>query len=361
MKIILGISTFIFVSLGAMEAPTPLGSPWVQPLGQDSGVVFFQGADNSLAQAAMYMVGSEFTTPNTQEIVRCTKGITIFKNVCVDPELPEVEVAFRESNWIYDCLHPVRVLEESNSRKQYASSGFEFKSHINSSQLFTVSAFSIDRKKVTLGQMPDVLVQQQRAANFVVRYGNMPQIWHGLSRGAAVTAIAAALANKQNPDSLKTVKAIFLEGCYASVESDMHTLTNSQIAISCANAYFSWWYAYQKNGINFWDVIKHFPKHITTLLITSKTDAQVPKAETDKIVSTLVNDGHEKIYYLILENSSHGNYVASNPQDAQMYQALSHALFKELYLPYLPAYAVAGAPLLAMAKKNAQAFKKNSV
>jgi len=76
-------------------------------------------------------------------------------------------------------------------------------------------------------------------------------------------------------------------------------------------------------------------------------------------VSKLVNDGHEKIYYLILQNSSHGNYVASNPQDARMYQALSHALFKELYLPYLPAYALAGVPLLAMAKKNALAFKKS--
>lgn len=351
--------SFSFFVINSFEAPTSLGSSWVQPLGHDSGVVFFQGADNSLAQAAMYMVGSSFVTPNTQEIVSCNKGITIFKNVCVDPELPEVELALRESSWMYDCLHPVQTLEESNSRKQYARSGFEIKSQINSSQTLTMSAFSIDHKKVTLGQMPDVLVQQQRAANFVVRYGNMPQIWHGLSRGAAVTAIAAALANKQSPDSLKTVKAIFLEGCYASVESDMHTLTNSQIAISCANAYFSWWYAYQKNGINFWDVIKHFPKHITTLLITSKTDAQVPKAETDKIVSTLVNDGHEKIYYLILEDSSHGNYVASNPQDAQMYQALAHALYKELYLPYLPAYALAGMPLLEIAKKNALALKKH--
>lgn len=358
MKNLSFVLLFFFSFLNAFEGPQP-GNNWVHPLGQDSGVVFFQGADNSLAQAAMYMVGSSFVTPDTQEIVSCSKGITIFKNVCVDPELPEVVLASRESSWMDDCLHPVRALEESNSRKQYANSGFEIKSQINSSQIYTVSAFSIDRKKVTLGQMPDVLVQQQRVAKFLFRFGNMPQIWHGLSRGAAVTAIAAALANKNNPDSLKTVKAIFLEGCYGSVLSDMHAITTSQLAVNCANNYFSWWYGYQKDGINLFDVIKDFPKHIPTVLITSKTDAQVPKEEVDRIVSKLVNDGHEKIYYLILQNSSHGNYVASNPQDAQMYQALSHALFKELYLPYLPAYALAGVPLLAMAKKNALAFKKS--
>ena len=359
MKIIFGISTFIFISVNAMEAPVQLGQPWVQPLGQDSGVVFVQGAGNPLVQAAMYMIGSKFVTPNTQEDVSCTKGITIFKNVCVDPELPEVVLASKEPmSMLEACLHPVKAYEESESRSQYASSGFEIKSQINSSTTQTVSAFSIDRKKVTLGQMPDVLVQQQRAANFLFRYGNMPQIWHGLSRGAGVTAIAAALANKQSPESLKTVKAIFLEGCYGSVESDMHTITSSQFAINCADTFFSMYYAYKKDGINFFDVIKYFPKHIPTLFITSKTDKQVPQAEVDKLVSTLVNDGHEKIYYLILDNSSHGNYVASDPQDALKYQALSHALFKELYLPYLPAYAVAGVPLLAIAKQNAQAFKK---
>ena len=342
-----------------MDAPTPLGSQWVKPLGQDSGVVFVQGADNSLAQAAMYMVESSFVTPNTQEIVSCSKGINIFRKVCVDPELPEVELASKEPmSWFDVCLDPVKALKENSSRKQYASSGFKIKSQINSSTTQTISAFSIDRKKVTLGQLPDVEVQQERAKNFRLRFGNMPQIWHGLSRGGAVTAIAAALANKDNPDSLKTVKVIFLEGCYGSVESDMHTITNSQIAINCADTFFSTYYAYKKDGINFFDVIKDFPKHIPTVFITSKTDKQVPQAEVDKLVSTLVNDGHEKIYYLILDNSSHGNYVASDPQDAQKYQALSHALFKELYMPYLPAYAVAGIPLLAIAKQSAMAFKK---
>lgn len=361
MKKLLCAFALFFGSNYSFEAPAP--QQWVQPLGQDSGVVFFQGADNSLAQAAIYMVGSSFISPNTQEEIYCDdpkKGITIFKNVCVDPELPEVILAPKQPlNWWQTCLHPLEALAENNSRKQYASSGIHIKSQINSSQKQTFSAFSIDRKKVTLGGIPDVLIQQQRVASFLLRYGNMPQIWHGLSRGAAVTAIAAALANKQNPDSLKTVGAIFLEGCYGSVESDMHTLANSQFAINCADTFFSTYYAYKRDGINFFDVIKDFPKHIPTVFITSETDAQVPKPETDKLVSELVNAGHENIYYVILKNSSHGNYVASNPEDAQTYQAVSHALYQQEYLPYLPEYAVAGVPLLALAKKNAMAFKKS--
>lgn len=356
---IMGVALSFFVSGFAFEAVKPVNEHWVCPLGQDSGVVFVQGADNSIAQAAMYMVGSSFVTPDTQEIVSCSKGITVFKNVCVDPELPEVELASRDSSWVSDCMHPVRVLEESSSRKQYASSGFEIKSQINSSATQTISAFSIDRKKVTLGQMPDVEIQQQRAKNFIQRFGNTPQIWHGLSRGAAVTFIAAAWAHRHNPGALKTVRLILLEGCYASVESDLHTLTSSQLAISCAQTYFSWWYAYKKNGISPLAVLKDFPRTIPTVFITSKADKQVPKEETDKLVSELVNAGHDNIYYVILEYSAHGNYVASNQYDAQCYQGICHALYKELYLPYIPAFAAVGAPLLPQARQNAMAFKKS--
>lgn len=357
MKNLFCVPLFFFSFLNAFEGPKP-GNHWVQPLGQDSGVVFFQGADNSLAQASTYMVGSSFVSPNTQEIVSCNKGITIFKNVCVDPELPEVVLASKEPMSLMEaCLHPLKAFEESNSRKQYASSGIQIKSQINSSTTQTLSAFSIDHTKVTLGQMPDVLIQQERAKNFVIRFGNMPQIWAAQSRGAAVTLISAALAHKQNSELLKTVRLIFLEGCYGSVESDMHTITNSQFAITCANTYFSWWYAYKKNGINPFDVIKDFPRTIPTVFITSKADKQVPKEETDKLVSELVNEGYDNIYYLILEKSSHGNYVA-DPHDAQKYQAFCHALYKELFLPYLPDYALAGTKLIAEAKKNAMNFKK---
>lgn len=355
---IASVLVFLFPALHAFQKESP-PTNWVRPLGQDSGVVFVQGADNSLAQAAMYMVGSSFVTPYTQEIVSCTKGITIFKNVCVDPELPEVELASREPMSAFEaCMHPIKALEQGNSRKQYASSGFEIKAHINSSATHTFSAFSIDRKKVTLGQMPDVEIQQHRARNFIQRFGNTPQIWHGLSRGAAVTFIAAALAHRHNPAALKTLKLIVLEGCYGSVESDLHTLTDSQLAISCAQTYFSWWYDYKKNGISPFHVLKDFPRTIPTVFVTSKADKQVPKEETDKLVSELVNAGHDNIYYLVLENSSHGNYVASNSHDAQCYQGFIHALYKQLYLPYIPVFAAAGAPLLAKAQKNAMDLKK---
>lgn len=347
--------SFSFFAIKSFEAPAR--SNWVQPLGQDSGVVFFQGADNSQAEAANYMVGSSFISPTTREEVSSKKGITIFKNVCVDPELPEVVLASKEPmSWAQACMQPLMAVEESASRKQYESSGIQVKAHINSSANQTLSAFSIAHKKVTLGQEPDVAVFEERAKNFLLRYGNTPQIWHGTSRGAAVAFIAAALAHKKNPETLKTVKLILLEGCYGSVESDMHCITNSQVAISCANTYFSWWYSYRKNGINPFKVLKDFPHTIPTVFITSKADTRVPKEETDKLVSELVKAGHDNIYYLILENSSHGNYV-TDPKDAHMYQAFCHALYKELYLPYLAEYALAGAPLVELARKNAMALK----
>lgn len=359
MKNLICLLSFSFCVLIAFEAPIPIGQQWVMPLGQDSGVIFIQGADNTLAEAATYMVGSSFISPDTQEQISCDKGITIFKQVCVDPEFPEVVLASREPHdWLQTLMHPIEAYAENNNRKQYANSGIKITPQQNSSPTKTFSSYYIDSKKVTLGQMPDVQVQQQRVANFKIRFGNTPQIWHGQSRGAAVTFIAAALANRENLESLKTVKAIFLEGCYGSVASDLHTLTNSQFVINCAETYFSWWYSYKKNGINPLDVLKDFPKNIPTVFITSEADKQVPKAETDKLVSELVNAGHENIYYLVLRKSSHGNYVASDPEDARDYQAFSQAWYKELYLPYLPEYALAGAPLVAIAKKNAMAFKK---
>lgn len=354
MKNILFLLGFFFIAIYSFEAPAP---HWVQPLGQDSGVVFFQGAGNSQVEAATYMVGSCFVSPTTQEIISSDKGIASFKNVCVDPELPEVIPADRDSDWMQKCCHPLTYYAQECIRKSYAQEGIHVNAQITSSQNYTLAAHTIDRAKVTLGQLPDVALHQQRVESFLRRFGNMPQIWHGTSRGAAVTFIAAALAHKKNSSLLKTVKLLLMEGCYGSVEGALHCITNSQLAISCTNAYLSCWYAYKKEGINPFDVLKDFPRTIPAVFITSKADRQVPKEETDKLVSELVNAGHDNIYYLILENSSHGNYV-TDPHDARMYQSFVHALYKQLYLPYLVPYADAGQPLLAIAQKNAQALKR---
>lgn len=347
---------FSFVSLHSFEAPQP---GWVQPLGQDSGAVFFQGAGLSQVEAATYMVGSSFISPTTQEEISSRKGITLFKNVCVDPELPEVIPASREQKGMVEAfLSPLLIAREYDSVRQNEGAGIVVTPRINSSQTQTLRAHSIDRTKVTLGQMPDIEIHQERINSFRRRFGNMPQIWHGTSRGAAVTFISAALAAKSNPALLQTVKLILLEGCYCSVESDVYSATNSPVMASCANTFFSCWYAYQRNGISPLRVLKDFPRTIPTVFITSNADKRVPKEETDKLVSELVNAGYDNIYYLILENSSHGNYT-SDPQDALKYQAFVHALYKQLYLPYLTEHARAGQALVETAKLNAYAFKKS--
>lgn len=357
MKRVLNSACFLILTMQGFEAP--VAQEWVCPLGQESGVVFFQGASLSQVEAATYMKDSHFISPTTQERIASDTGISVFKNVCVDPELPEVILAARDEPWWQSCAHPIKSFEQNLVRKSYASSGIHITAQINSSKIQTLAAHTIDRTLVTLGQMPDVETHQERVKNFSLRFGNTPQIWHGTSRGAAVTLIAAALAHKNSPDSLKTVRLLLLEGCYGSVPNTLQMLFNSQIAIAGIEAYFSTYYAYKKDGITPFDVLKHFPKHISTAFITSKTDKQVPQAETEKLVKELVNNGHENIYLLILEDSSHGNYVASNYADAQKYQSFVHALYQELYLPYYPAYALAGMPVLAMAKKNAQALKNS--
>ncbi|GMU19834.1 MAG: hypothetical protein AMXMBFR12_10250 [Candidatus Babeliales bacterium] len=65
MKNLVYVFSFSIFGINSFEAPAP---QWVQPLGQDSGVVFFQGADNSQAQAACYMIGSSFNHARSCEL-----------------------------------------------------------------------------------------------------------------------------------------------------------------------------------------------------------------------------------------------------------------------------------------------------
>lgn len=332
---------------------------WISPKGINACVIYYQGSGDSQAEASGYMINRGFKSPTTGEKIICNKGIDIIQDIWVAPELSEVVLAARKECLIKKMLHPWQTFQEHMIRKSYVQAGIRVLSEADESPKKTLAAHSINWPIVTFGQHPDLIEHRKRVESFCQEPSRLmdDQIWMGPSRGAAVTFLAAALANKENPRLLDPVKLIILEGCYGSVDSTLHTLYNSRIYRKAIELLFTTFTAYKKDGINPFDMVRYFPKHIPVAFITSKIDKQVPELETEKLVRALMQEGHENVYLQILGHSEHGSYISGNKKDAKHYEDFMHALFQQLNLPYIPKYANEGRGLVAAAKMNAQALK----
>ena len=199
MKNISVILVFLcFVELNCQE--------WVSPKGINACVIYYQSSGNSQAEGSQYMVNRGFISPTTGEYIVCNKGIDIFQNIWVDPELEEVILASRDECTIKKMLHPLQTFQEHVIRKAYLQEGIQVQQEPNDSPIKTLSAHSIDWGIVTLGQYPDVVEHDKRVSSFCKEPRlKDKQIWAGPSLGAAATFLAAGIANKENPQLLERV------------------------------------------------------------------------------------------------------------------------------------------------------------
>lgn len=330
---------------------------WICPKG-DAWTIYFQGAGESQVEGSGYMKGSHFISPTTGEYIFAQKGINVIKNIWVDPELNEVIPAQREECWLTKTVQPFRTFYQNMIRKSYEAAAITVLETVSSNEKITLQMHSIDWPKVTLGQLPDV-EEQHRRVEFFLKTKNKAddQIWKGRSRGAAVTYLAAALANKENPKLLERLKLCVMEGCYGSVDNTLHILTKSQWKICLFDTCFTTFTAYKKDGLCPFKMVNDFPKNITAAFISSKADKQVPLEETQRLVCALVRAGHQDVLLLILDKSPHCQYNTFDKKDAKKYARFLHAVFKKLDLPYIKSYADKGENLVIEAYKNAQSLK----
>lgn len=232
-----------FVGLNCQE--------WISPKGVNASVIYYQGSGNSQVEGSGYMVNRGFKSPTTGEYILCEKGIDIIQKIWVDPELPEVVLAARKECIVKKMLHPWQAFQEHVIRKSYVQADIQVLPESDESPKKTLAAHSINWPIVTFGQHPDLIEHRKRVESFCQEPAWLmdDQIWMGPSRGAAVTFLAAALANKENPRLLDPVKLIILEGCYGSVDNTLHTLYNSRIYRKAIELLFTTFTAYKMTAL----------------------------------------------------------------------------------------------------------------
>jgi hypothetical protein len=96
--------------------------------------------------------------------------------------------------------------------------------------------------------------------------------------------------------------------------------------------------------------IESFPLGVPVFFITSKTDKSVPCHSTESLAKELAKKGLNPVYLLVLEKSSHPNYMCDDQEDKDAYVTLLHALYKRYELPYIESMADEGEELLGVSK-----------
>lgn len=317
---------------------------WYHPGSKDVQTVYYQGVNASQAQVAKY-TGKRGFRATTGEHVICKKGFDVIEHAFIGKELDEVQlkrVRNKKHAQVKDFFrHPIRVIEECfNSlaeNKAYDITVDEAPEDLE----FTVTAHTICIGRMSMGQARDIAEHKARYDLCVAQYPDSDIILFGVSRGAATTFNACAC----NHYDMNKVKLIVLEGCFDSVANAAH---NSQL--------FLGWHKLAKKfvdklgsltqfkdeGIAPIKLIADFPEQVPVLFVTSKKDIIVPVTSVLNVAHGLKERGKNPVYLLVLERSSHPKYMMDNAKDTAMYRDCLHALYKQLDLPYIPAYARSG-------------------
>jgi hypothetical protein len=320
---------------------------WTMPNGKTIPTIFYQGMNSSQTQCAKY-TGKHGFRATTGEHLTSSKAIDTIHSACIGKELGEVLPQKSFSTLWVNRLNPINFLKATYHALLYTLSKrtnrtYGLKSDRENNPE-SVLGHSIDPTQMSIGQQNDV---QNHRAKYQVAIKEHAQdcsmIAYGVSRGAATTFRAMAQNNYQN------IKLVILEGCPNSIETVISK--RHPILYNLGGARVFNWLAekcslYRKNGKQPIDFVAQFPKDVPVLFISSLIDAEVPYRCTRNLAQELMNAGHNKVYFLTLNNSSHTRYMMDDLDDMKAYQHCVHALYKSLDLPHVPELASQGQELL---------------
>ena len=318
---------------------------WVHPDSRDVRTIYYQGVNASQAQVAKY-TGSRGFTATTGEHVVCAQAIDVIENPFIGKELDEIQLK-DVCTGKYEAVkfflrHPIRVIEQCfnnfGENKMYGITVYPTAQKRRSESL---QGHTVSMKKMSLGQGIDIAEHKARYNLCVQQYPDCDIILFGVSRGAATTFNASV----RNCYDMSKVKLIVLEACFDSVASAAHNspfFLHSKRIEKIFLKILSLCTNFDEDGIAPIKLAKGFPENVPVLFVTSKNDNVVPYASVQSLVHTLKMRGKNPIYMLVLENSSHPGYMMCSKKDAENYRDCMHALYKQLSLPYIPAYAQLG-------------------
>ena len=165
----------------------------------------------------------------------------------------------------------------------------------------------------------------------------------GVSRGAAVAINFAA----SNPPSLS---ALLLESPYDCADNAVAALVRRLLKIPfrwVGSAIVSFVFGkYKKDGIHPIDQVAKIRKDMPILIFCLEGDTTVPVSSSVNLYTALKNSGHSNTYLYALPAGATHARVIYDQKCIPLMQQVTHAFYKKHNLPYDPALALAGEPLL---------------
>lgn len=179
-----------------------------------------------------------------------------------------------------------------------------------------------DSKKVSLGQHIEIDTLKKE-----IEHIKDDCILFGRSMGAATIINYLATYKPTN------IKAVILEAPYDCIENVIWSKIGPLQWLGLGKAFTATQYPqYNSNGIKPSKCIHTISTDIPVLFVHSKKDSLIPVSCSRGLYKNLKKMGHKKVYLLELNNADHNDATTSS--DANMYQRVVHAFYKEYGLPY---------------------------
>lgn len=312
------------------------------------------GIFNTTRVSARYCGKKGFIAPTGESIIN-PNCIDIAVEVFVDStQHPEI-IPFQQlpvsplSLSIFGLAQQIRYAHQKLAQKYHAP-----KNSNNDSKKNTIALqeYSIRLSELNIAQQKDINTLYDRYNACAQKFPNRAQIWIGHSRGAAT--IFNTLALKTCPH----VDLAIVEACFDSMAQVFFNYQPNWALKLQGHKFLEWLLvnltSHDINGICPINSVPFFPKQIPILFVSSKKDRAVPIACTINLAQSLANTGHKNVYLLIIDRSTHSGFTYENEQDKTIYQQVVHALYQQLGLPHIPAYADPGKPLLQKCHLQAQ-------
>ena len=274
-----------------------LSANWI---GNSVPTLFYQGIFSSQVQLSKY-VGERGFNATTGEKVTCKNAFDVIWNPFIGTEIDEIK--------------PVKRGEWVNPIEYFQSCFFGMANKMNGIKVegdteYTISSHSIDIKKISIAQHDDVSQHKKKFDSIEDKSNGV--ILYGISKGAATT-LNAICVNKY-----KDVKLVILEGCFTNVFEVFVRRYGETMGPYFYKALKMIFTNHKEHGISPKSSVYDFPKDLPIAFITSKKDKSVPSELTISLAETLSILGNP-VYLLVLENSSHPNYMFDDKEDKEKY------------------------------------------
>ena len=319
--------------------------------GELCDTIFYQGMISSQVQLLKY-VGPQKIRATTGEMMWCTgrnalRPINVIYKIYIGKEIADVNL--QPFSTYTAMLNPISWLGAAVSWASNRLNGFKFLPAENptpKSVVFHAPVLS----EISVGQQTDIESHVKKYQRWLQKEDKTDGlILYGVSRGTAATF--CAFAEKKYPE----VKLVILEGAIDSIANVLSVRTRRCCSseflagklLGLINSGLSFFTAYNPDGLSPLGCVTEYPENVPTVFITSKSDAEVPCENTERIARALAERGRNEVYLLKLDHSSHPNYMFDDKDDRDKYEAFVHAVYQKYGLQHDPELAESGEGILA--------------